>query len=81
MLDELPADSKLMLGYRLAGIATFDHGWEDFVAGIGDEAGAIENEIMRRLGACAPDPSKPAVQDVMERREPRWCGPNLPVPG
>ncbi len=59
MLRELPEDTKLRLGYRiaygeaarLAEMATFDHGWgRDFAAQIGGQPDAIEKEVLRRVG-------------------------------
>ena len=55
-------------------MATFDHDWgRDFAAGVGGEADAIEKEVLWRLGpGVQPELVRPAVQDVMEQREPRW---------
>jgi hypothetical protein len=78
MLEEVPRDLESSVGYgeaaRLAEMATFDHGWgRDFVAGVGGEADAIEREVLRHLGPGVHlDRVRLAVQDVMERRKPRW---------
>ncbi len=81
-LEERPHDLESRVGYRvahgeaarLAKPATFDHGWgQDFAAGVGGEADAIDKEVLRRLGpGVSRERIKPAVQDAMERRKPRW---------
>jgi hypothetical protein len=59
---------------HFANPARFDQGWgRDFAAGVGGEAEAIEEEVARRLRPeIHPELIKFAVQDVRERREPRW---------
>jgi hypothetical protein len=81
-MGDLPHDLESQLGYRiaygeaarLAEMARFDHGWgRDFVAGVGGEAGAIEREVLRRVGAgIAPGLVSLAIKDVLEGRRPRW---------
>lgn len=81
-MDELPDDLTYRIGYRiaygeaarLAEIARFDHGWgRDFAAGTGGEAEAIAREVRRRIGPAVPaDVVKMAIDDVLERRRPRW---------
>jgi hypothetical protein len=55
-------------------MSRFDHGWgRDFAAGIGGNAEDIEKEVIHRLGpGVHPELIKLAVDDVMERRRPRW---------
>jgi hypothetical protein len=82
MLEELPHDLESRVGYRaaygeaarLAEMATFDHRWgRDFAAAIGGEADAIEKEVLRHLSpGVHPDLVRQAVEDVIERRKPRW---------
>jgi hypothetical protein len=52
----------------------FAHGWgRDFADQVGGEADAIEREDMRRIShTIRPELVKLAVQDVMEKRKPRW---------
>jgi hypothetical protein len=59
---------------RLFEMARFDHGWgRDFAAGIGGDADAIEREVVRRVGpGVAAELVKLAIQDILERRRPRW---------
>ena len=59
---------------RLAEMARFDHGWDrDFAAQVGDEAEAIEREVMRRVShTIHPELIKLAVQDALEQRKPNW---------
>ncbi len=81
-MEELPHNLESRIGYRLAygeaarlaEMARFDHGWgRDFAAGIGGEGGAIEREVLRRVGpGVAPELVKVAIQDVLEGRRPRW---------
>jgi hypothetical protein len=81
-MDELSHDVESPISYRLAygeaarlaEMARFDHGWgRDFAAGVGGEADAIERAVLRRLGpSVPPELVKVAVQDVVERRRPRW---------
>ena len=58
-MDDLPDDFQSRLAYRiacgeaarLAEIARFDHGYgRDFAARVGDQAEAIEGELIRRVG-------------------------------
>jgi hypothetical protein len=75
-------DLESQIGYRiaygeaarLAEMASFDHGWgRDFAAGVGGEADAIGREVLRRVGpGISPELVKLAIQDVLERRKPRW---------
>jgi hypothetical protein len=81
-MDDLPTDFESQFRYRiaygeaarLAEIAGFDHGWgRDFAAGIGGQAESIEREVNRRLdGRVAPELVKLAVEDALEKRQPRW---------
>jgi hypothetical protein len=66
-IDEVPDDFESRLAYRiahgeaarLAEIATFDHGYGRGFAGcVGDQAEAIEREVMRRMG---PDQFLPGI--------------------
>ena len=82
MLENLPDYLMSRLGYRiaygeaarLAEIARFDHGYgRDFAARVGDQAGAIEGEVIRRLGpGVDPEVVGLAVEDALEGRRPRW---------
>ena len=81
-MDDLPDDFRSRLAYRiaygeaarLAEIARFDHGYgRDFAAGVGDQAGAIEQEVIRRLGSGVdPEVVRLAVEDALDSRRPRW---------
>jgi hypothetical protein len=77
-MDELleGMDSRLgCLGAAwLAEISRFDHGWgKDFAAGIGGDADAIEQEVMRRVGSgIHPRLVKMAVADALDNRKPQW---------
>jgi hypothetical protein len=81
-MDDIPHDLESRIGYRTAygeaarlfEMARFDHGWgRDFAAGLGGEADAIEREVVRRVGpGVATELVKLAIQDVLERRRPRW---------
>jgi hypothetical protein len=81
-MDDLPDDFRSRLAYRiaygeaarLAEIARFDHGYgRDFAARVGDQAGAIEQEVIRRLGpGIDPEVVKLAVEDVMKNCKPQW---------
>jgi hypothetical protein len=81
-MNDLPHDLESRISYRLAygeaarlaEMSRFDHGWgRDLAAGVGGEAGAIEREILRRVGTgVPPELVKLAVQDVLEGRRPRW---------
>jgi hypothetical protein len=81
-MDDLPDDFDSRLAYRvaygeaarLAEIARFDHGYgRDFAARVGDHAGAIKREVIRRLGlGVDPEVVRLAVEDALDSRRPRW---------
>jgi hypothetical protein len=81
-VDDLLDDFVARLDYRIAcgeaarllEMSRFDHGWgRDFAAGVKGEAEDIEREVRRRLGpGVHPELIRLAVDDVMERRRPRW---------
>jgi len=81
-MDDLPDNFQSRLAYRiaygeaarLAEIARFDHGYgRDFAARVGDQAGAIQQEVMRRVGpGVDPEVVRLAVEDALEGRRPRW---------
>ena len=81
-MDDLPDDFQSRLAYRiaygeaarLAEIARFDHGdGRDFAARVGDQAVAIQQEVMRRVGpGVDPEVVRLAVGDALEGRRPRW---------
>ena len=81
-MDDLPDDFRSRLAYRiaygeaarLAEIARFDHGYgRDFAARAGDQAEAIQQEVMRRVGpGVDPEVVRLAVEDALEGRRPRW---------
>jgi hypothetical protein len=81
-MDDLPDDLQSRLAYhiaygeaaRLAEIARFDHGYgRDFAARVGDQAKAMEREVIGRLGSGVdPEVVRMAVEDALEGRRPRW---------
>ena len=81
-LDELPNDFEPRLRYRIAygeaarlrEIARFNHvSGKDFAAGIGGDTELTQAEVTRWVfPGIDPELIKMAVEDVMEKRRPRW---------